>query len=301
MKKSNFLSFIIIILILIKVQDYTIINTSANPTPVRIIGGFLPKENVSLSLTEANVLIEVEAINYPDIIRWNFEGNYTIYNPNNSIEITIAFPFYMSFVNNISLRVNGNPIDIDDVISLYNVPDIWNSYMDDLSDTYYRNAYICNITFPTNDSLNVQFNLNSYSYRINDYFDYVGKYDIVYDVGTSRIWNGNITEKVEFRIQGRQPDYCYYANQCNISENEDGKSYIWAWNNEIININLVGISYLPTQLESLYFIIFMIIIIIAGIIGITFFIIKKSRLKNIQEKKNHSNMVHSSKVIIRFL
>jgi len=276
MKKSNFLSFIIIILILIKVQDYTIIYTSANPTPVRIIGGFLPKENVSLSLTNANVLIEVDASNFPDVIRWNFEGNYTIYNPNNSTEITIAFPFYMSYVVNESLQVNGNPINIDDVIYLENVSDIWNNYLDNLDEKYHRYAYIFNLTFPTNDSLNVQFNFDSITRGIDAYFDYVGKYDIIYDVGTSRIWNGNITEKVEFRIHGRQPDYRYYANQCNVSKIERGKSYIWSWNNEIININLVGISYLPSQQEFFYFIIFTIIVIIGGIIGITFFIIKKN-------------------------
>jgi len=81
---------------------------------------------------------------------------------------------------------------------------------------------------------------------------------------------------VEFRIHGRQPDYRYYANQCNVSKIERGKSYIWSWNNEIININLVGISYLPSQQEFFYFIIFTIIVIIGGIIGITFFIIKKN-------------------------
>jgi len=272
-------------LILIKVQDYTIINTSANPTPVRIIGGFLPKENVSLSLTDANVLIEVDAINYPDVIRWNFEGNYTIYNPNNSTEITIAIPFYMSYVANESLQVNGNPTNIDDVIYLNNVSDIWNNYLDNLDENYYRYAYIFNLTFPTNDSLNLQFNFDSLTRGINAYYDSVGKYDIIYDVGTSRIWNGNITEKVEFRVHGRQPDYRYYANQCNTSEIEDGKSYIWSWNNEIINVNLVGISYQPTLQVALFLIIFTIIVIIGGIIGITFFIIKKNSTKKHTRKK----------------
>jgi len=285
MKKSNFLLFTIIILILIKVQDYTIITTSANPTPVRIIGGFLPRENVSLSLTKANVLIEVDAINYPDVIRWNFEGNYTIYNPNNSTEITIAFPFYMSYVANETLQVNGNPITIDDVISLRNVSDIWNNYLDNLNDKYSRYAYIFNLTFPTNDSLNVQFNFDSITRGINAYFEYVGKYDIIYDVGTSRVWNGNITEKVEFRIHGKQPDYRYSANQCKTSEIEDGKSYIWSWNNEIINVNLVGISYLPSQQAFFYFIIFTIIVIIGGIIGITFFIRKKKSTQKHTRKK----------------
>lgn len=285
MKRSNYLSFIIIMLILIKVQDYTIINTSANPTPVRIIGGFLPKENVSLSLTDANVLIEVDAINYPDVIRWNFEGNYTIYNPNNSTEITIAIPFYMSYVANESLQVNGNPTNIDDVIYLNNVSDIWNNYLDNLDENYYRYAYIFNLTFPTNDSLNLQFNFDSLTRGINAYYDSVGKYDIIYDVGTSRIWNGNITEKVEFRVHGRQPDYRYYANQCNTSEIEDGKSYIWSWNNEIINVNLVGISYQPTLQVALFLIIFTIIVIIGGIIGITFFIIKKNSTKKHTRKK----------------
>ena len=81
---------------------------------------------------------------------------------------------------------------------------------------------------------------------------------------------------MEYRIQGKQPDHHYAANKCKVSENQDGKSYIWAWNNEIITINLVGISYRPTLQVVLFLIIFTIIVIVGGIIGITFFIIKKT-------------------------
>lgn len=52
----------------------------ANPTPVNTIGGILPKENLTLSLVNAEVLFEINALNFPNYLSWNFKSNYTIFN-----------------------------------------------------------------------------------------------------------------------------------------------------------------------------------------------------------------------------
>ncbi|MBY8981238.1 MAG: hypothetical protein KGD72_12675, partial [Candidatus Lokiarchaeota archaeon] len=66
---------------------------------------------------------------------------------------------------------------------------------------------------------------------------------IFYDVGTSRAWNGTISERVEFKVYGKTPDSYSPSRNCTISDITNGKSYAWEWENEIININSVYISY----------------------------------------------------------
>ncbi|NHJ22596.1 MAG: hypothetical protein EAX91_16740 [Candidatus Lokiarchaeota archaeon] len=276
-KKSFSITIILLTLIFIQFQDYAVINTTANPAPVRIIGGFLPMQNVSLSLTTADVLLEIDATDFPKNLKWNFEGNYTIYNPNNLTEIPIAFPFFSPYFANLSLEVDGNPINPGYIEFFESNSDMWTEYLDTLSDDYPRSIIVCNIPFPPNDSLNVELNFNTLTYGIYSDIGY-SNYDIIYDVGTSRVWNGNISESVEFKVHGRQPDHFFAANQSISSEFEDGKSYAWMWDNEIININLVGISYLGVPSgapDPLIFITFIRIIGIGVIIGAVALCFKK--------------------------
>jgi hypothetical protein len=65
----------------------------ANPTPVSTFGGILPKENLSLSLLYAEVKFEINALNFPKDLMWNFKSNYTIFNSDETINITIGMPF----------------------------------------------------------------------------------------------------------------------------------------------------------------------------------------------------------------
>ena len=71
-------------------------------------------------------------------------------------------------------------------------------------------------------------------------FDYL---NIYYDVGTSRAWNGTISERVEFKVYGKTPDSYSSSRNCTISDITNGKSYAWEWEDEIINSNIVYITY----------------------------------------------------------
>ena len=65
----------------------------------------------------------------------------------------------------------------------------------------------------------------------------------------SRAWNGTVSERVEFKVYGKPPDYYssyrkdHFEYNCTISDITNGKSYAWEWENEIINVNSVYISY----------------------------------------------------------
>ncbi|MGB5909633.1 MAG: hypothetical protein WBH31_00430 [Promethearchaeia archaeon] len=251
------------ILILLMIQLNQINNTDfvkANPTPVSTIGGILPKENLSLSLLNAEVKFEINALNFPNYLMWNFKSNYTIFNPDETINITIGMPFgWGTIIYNYSLTIDNNPALIYDTILLeyenpyYTNPisEVWNKYLENIDNV--RKFYLFNITIPANNSVLICFSCESIERSVRGIIKDFGYLEIIYDVGTARVWNGNVTEKVEFKVYGRLPDYCYHEEDCKISDMDllrvpildkyCTKCFSWEWNNEIIEYNLVGIVY----------------------------------------------------------
>jgi len=209
-------------------------------------GNFLPEENCSLIMTNVSVIFNVNAEQHLSRIHIDFTGNYTIYNPNESMKVTLVAPFSSDFKNLESscvIKIDNTTVSYDFID--YNFTDSpWEEYLDW---QYERNRkfLIINATFPENDSITIE-------YSFDAHIDIMSSFDILhifYDVGTSRAWNGTITERVEFRVYGKRPDsYSSYRKDrfeynCTISDIEVGKSYAWEWENEIINVNSVYISY----------------------------------------------------------
>lgn len=228
----------------------------ANPTPVSTFGGILPKENLSLSLLYAEVNFEINALNFPKDLMWNFKSNYTIFNSDETINITIGMPFgWGTLIYNYSLTIDNNPALIYDTILLeYENPpisEVWNKYLENIDNV--RKFYLFNITIPANNSVLISFSCKSIERSVRGLIKEDGYYEIIYDVGTARVWNGNITEIVEFKVHGYLPDYSYHEEDCIISNFNNvkipivskysSKCYSWVWNNEIIEYNLVGIVY----------------------------------------------------------
>ncbi|MFX1357720.1 MAG: hypothetical protein ACFFA8_10570 [Promethearchaeota archaeon] len=214
-------------------------------------GNFLPVENCSLIMTNANVNFQV---NHPKLfankIDISFNGTYTIYNPGESQNISLVAPFSPDFENLEStclIKVDGNASTLNFIE--YNIGESpWEPYLDH---SFYgwgssiRNFAVINATFPENDTIDIECSFFSY-------IGYVGSADgihIYYDVGTSRAWNGTITEKVQFNVYGKLPksySECdpYSSNcDCSILEIENGRSYVWEWENESILVNSVHIYY----------------------------------------------------------
>jgi len=73
---------------------------------------------------------------------------------------------------------------------------------------------------------------------------------IIYEVGTARVWDGVITETVEFRVLGKQPHYyteyprLHNNSKLSITDFVNGKSYEWSWEETIIEDPWVFVSYL---------------------------------------------------------
>ncbi len=248
MKKDRLL--IIIYLILIIIISFPIKIKESKADVIRIVGtgmgNFLPEENVSLMMTNASVLFNIDAVYHHRKININFTGNYTIFNPDKAKNITLAAPFSTLLTNLESscvIKINNSSIPYGFLEYNYTLSP-WDQYLD-WRYMSMRKFIIINVTIPENNSITVEYSFNAYVDKPENY----DGLDIFYDVGTSRAWNGTITERVEFRVFGKHPDsYSEYREDhfeynCTISDIEDGISYVWEWENEIINVDSVYISF----------------------------------------------------------
>lgn len=282
LNKRWVLGFIILFSLIGLNQTSFIKFTKANPIPVDYIGGILPKENLNLSLVNADVLFKVNTTNFPYYF-YSFNSNYTIFNPDEQANVTIAIPFLMEWreVNNFKLRVNNLWIPFTHNYSLSTESEIWQEYLDHVD--YYGGGYvyfyIFNISIPTNNSVIISCSFD-YSDKMRS-TTLTGPYEfeLIYIVGTARIWNGNVTERIEYEVCGRFPDNYTPQEDCNVSTIEAGKKYTWEWDKEVIEYNYVGISWYDVEEINLEVLIFPLISI--GIVSLIiasisiYFLIKK--------------------------
>lgn len=249
MKKSRLFTIVYIILLVVLGLPTYIRDSKADIVWVYGMGAgnFLPEENSSLIMTNASVIFNVDAEGYQSRINIDFTGNYTIYNPSESINVTLVAPFSLDFKNLESscvIKIGNTTVSYDFIE--YNFTDSpWEEYLESQYFMQNRKFLIINATFPENDSITIEYSFDAHI-GITSSFDIL---NIYYDVGTSRAWNGTISERVEFKVYGKRPDsYSSYRKDhfeynCTISDIEGGKSYAWEWENEIINVNSVYISY----------------------------------------------------------
>lgn len=265
-------------------------------------GNFLPVENCSLIMTDANVIFDIKYPNLFSKIDLNFNGNYTIYNPNESLNITLVAPFSPDF-NNLEAKC---VIKIEETIVPFSVVESyiddnpWEEYIFpyiDMHHYYSRSFIVFNISIAKNNSIEIEFNFEAtLSNRFSDSSNIVR---IFYDVGTSRAWNGTITERVEFNVHGKLPDSYSkdkdedFENNCIISNIENDRCYAWEWENKRIMINSVYISYdNPWNLFRR----FLPVIIIASFIAIPIIIIgtrrRREKRKNILETGSNDIQIY---------
>ena len=202
--KIHIYVFLIVVLIFPKF----ISNSKADVVSVdyRGMAGFVPVENTPLTMTNASVVIDVNYRESSNKIYLHFNGNYTIYNPNVSQVITLGAPFSLDFTNiedDCLKKVNETnfPFEVSEQ-DIYDNP--WDQYFDIyFNGPFVRKFLIINISIPANDSLEIEYVFDSYISNPNSRQEI----SIYYDVGTSRAWNGLITERVEFKVVGKQPIY----------------------------------------------------------------------------------------------
>lgn len=217
-------------------------------------GGLVPKNDTNLMMSEASVFFEISTITTVTEYRIRFNANYTIFNPNETLNVLVGAPFaYLTnvFEEDITILANGTAIEYELIhVESYETSP-WKEYLDDYID---RDFFVSNLTFISNTYTILHY---SFEYNISQ-SDFTssskgyGGVEIRYDVGTARAWSGNITETVEFRVYGQQPNYysCRgynstgsFKKEPTLYEIENGIRYIWSWDNERIEEDSIGLYF----------------------------------------------------------
>lgn len=209
-------------------------------------GSFFPAENCPLIMTNASVLFDIDYNEPYNRIDISFEGNYTIYNPNTSQNITVAAPFSSEFKNLESTCIIKVDNDLKPFTFFqYHWSDPWAEYLDTVELGNLHSFVLTNITLVENSSVQIEYSFDAYMIpSVDD-----DQIRILYNVGTSRAWNGSITERVEFKTHGKLPNSFssetpYFDNYSfTLTNFSDGRSYTWEWIDETINTNTIYISY----------------------------------------------------------
>ncbi|MFX1593855.1 MAG: hypothetical protein ACFFCL_14270 [Promethearchaeota archaeon] len=282
MNRKKEITLLSIILLLTNLNIIIINKSVADPAPIPITsysGGLLPKENVTLSLISANVLIDADTSNLKYLGGISFNGNYTIFNPDDDINLTIGAPFEFYPVENCTVLVNDTSIpysiihdhDIDEEYD----SEIWNQYIYNRSLVDQGFWVLCNISINRSTYMKLQYIFNIPKPEFPYTFGY---YRIIYDVGTARLWNGNVTETVKIRTHGNIPNSIYNEDLCVISDISDGKCYQWDWNEEKIEINYVGLNYyfdFQNEYNYVYYSMKIMLIFVPPIFGVIIILINK--------------------------
>lgn len=283
MVKTKLITILFLILTITSVNGFLFTRVCANPAPVHLMyysGGLIHKENASISLLNADVVIHANTSDLNSLGEMTFNGNYTIFNHGIHINISIAAPFLFYPTNNCRIIVNDSITPYFLYYEWETEAESWNQYLVNRTDLGLSDYFwlVCNVSIPENASLKIQYQFSTPS---NLYFPKWGHYYLIYDVGTSRLWNGNITEHVTINVHGNLPNTIHDEDECNILDIHNGKSYNWNWDNKLINVNYVGVSYYFNNRDiDLTFIFAFLIITFIGVISvITYKILKNNSRK----------------------
>ena len=289
-EKRSFKSSILIALFILSNFINSVSQVAAPPPPLysyQLISEILANRTLSLNLLNRNVIIKINASNYPDNVQIDFNANYTIFNAESNSNLTLGLPFFLRInvsKSNFSVKLNNVPIDF--VLENYTQGATNSSEFDlDFFSHFINEKPVivikCNITILKYESIKIEYDFNG----IVDFWDdiYFGYY-----LNTSKTWNGNTTGRVEFRVFGKVPSFFtsgdYHGNK-QVSDIIEGISCIWEWYNLKINTLVFGIEYYSYNFYpylTIYDIIIIIINVTAYILiisAIIYFIVKKKSRK----------------------
>ncbi|MFX1278507.1 MAG: hypothetical protein ACFFA3_03770 [Promethearchaeota archaeon] len=284
MKESKFAYIVIFFFISLVFLNKEISNSKANLAPIQTseFGGFIPKVDSSCFMPNASVLIEINATYLDNHFDLEFSGNYTLYNPNETLNLTIAAPFsdhLLGLNSTCTIKMNDSILPYEIIEYESGEHYSWDDYIN----MVHRNLIVCNITLLENKTT-----ILKYNFKTIFVYD-VGILSFHYDIGTARIWNGTISEIIEFRVFGQQPDtYNILSSQqitFEIIEIPNGNRYIWGFKNVLIppGLESVYISY-DNYNNPMLTVISMgdsfVVFLLLGIVSLIKFIYKRKKLRS---------------------
>ena len=297
-RNKQFQSFPIMIILLIQ-----IVLTSNNMAVEAIItsnkwvtGGVFPStDDIQLKLINADILYEINAEEYKEKFHLSFEGNYTIQNIGNELNVSLVAPFlfdappYISYLSDLEnllvIRIEEIELPFNCIHQYYTRN--WTSWspneapLNNTFDKYWDGYFvITNFTIPKDSTINIDYNIATVVERYwSSLYKLVYPFDFAFIIGTLKAWQEEITARVRVIVKGKEPtrfsDYNeirLFFKECNVSKSGDKTLYEWNWNKESVDEDFIIIYYEDTGRISQRTVIISIVVPISFILVPTFLI-----------------------------
>ena len=270
------------IIVIISIIFLPTVRSNPLPAPLETYVGNTFFLNNSLYLLDANVKFDVDCTDFRNNISIIFRANYTIYNTNDTKKYVFIAPFAFPSLEtpNFMVRCNGS-------LANFTVIDEWDveeyNYLADYNPMFPWSLVLCNYTFKQNTTLLLTYQFN----RTQPNPVYIGysEFSVNYILETSKAWNQTMTEKLEFDVWGQQPDS--HVENCTIFPYENGTKYLWEWQDEEIDLDYVGITFLKPP-DPMILIVILIIILSLIALATTIIILVSIRKRNRSPGRIHT-------------
>jgi hypothetical protein len=236
-------------------------------------------------------MITIDATDFYNKIGINFDSNYTLFNPENTTNLTLILPFSLCIdIQNSTFEVSVNDTQIP--FEVLSNPEenitITGVNLDLLSRFFLQ----CPITLITSNLTLLENNTYVINYQFNGSIPkplgLQNLFYMAYYLETARVWKGNLTQRVEFKLFGKLPIYGTVSAGCGgydgdwqISDIQGGQSVLLGWNKGKVDTIYVGVKYYGSTSYDVFGIVAMVVLnglaYIAIISGVVIWLKRRKR------------------------
>lgn len=287
-KRQQILSILIALFLLTNGIVLPLHITAPPPSlPDQFIADIFPSTNTTVRLININTMITIDATDFYNKIVINFNGNYTLFNPENTTNLTLILPFSLCLdVQNSTFEASVN----DTLIPF----EVISNTEENLTSTGVSLDFLSNfvVHFPITLITSNLTLLENNTYVIN--YQFSGSipkplglrnlFHMAYYLETARVWKGNLTQRVEIKVFGKLPIYGTaggYDGVGQVSDIQGGQSVLFEWNKGKVDTIYIGIMYYGSTSEDVFGIVTMVVLnglaYIAIISGVVIWIKRRKR------------------------
>ncbi len=290
--RRQIFSFIIALLLIFNFSIIKIdIANSIALGPSQFIAEIFPNCTLPLQLTYTNTIIDIDATDLNNKNDFQFDANYTLYNPENTATVPLMIPISLKIdISKFTFEVfaNNSQIQYDlfstttwneniTAVDVYWLPpglDITERYNNPV--TFIRT----NVTLFKNSTSVIRYRFNG---SVNTHFDANNFFYIAYYIGTSQEWIGNTTGRTIFTVYGKQPEFPTGGDIIELGNStyvkfDGGGSLFYKWFNAYHPRGYIGVGYGKEGITVIMEImLFLLPFLIVAIVVILVIILSKKR------------------------
>lgn len=253
--------------------------------PDQFIADIFPSTNTTVRLININTMITINATDFYNEIGINFNGNYTLFNPENTTNLALILPFSLCIdIQNSTFEASVNDTQIPFDVLSNTEENLTNTGIN--LDFLSRFSVHCPITLITSNLTLLENNTYVINYQFSGSIPkplgFRNLFYMAYYLETARVWKGNLTQRAEFKVFGKLPIYSGGIDvDRQISDIPGGQSALYEWNKGKVDTIYVGIIYYGPASEDVFGIVTMVVlnglVYVAIISGVVIWIKRRKR------------------------